>query len=80
MSLKNQLVKDVNDFLKVAGRPSQRDRLTATKLGLRVTGNPNLIFRLRSGKDIHLSTYDKLLGEMERWYRRNGYYQGEEEE
>ena len=75
MSAREQLVKDVKSFLRIASSPAQKDRMTATRLGKRVTGNPNLVPRLFNGKDIHLTTYDKLIMEMERWYERNGYYE-----
>lgn len=75
MSARDQLIKDVKAFLRIASSPAQKDRMTATRLGKRVTGNPNLIPRLFGGKDINLKTYDKLIREMEIWYERNGYYE-----
>jgi len=74
MSVRDQLIKDVKAFLRIASSPAQKDRMTATRLGKRVTGNPNLIPRLIAGKDIQLTTYEKLIMEMEKWYERNGYY------
>lgn len=75
MSARDQLIKDVKAFLRIASSPAQKDRMTATRLGKRVTGNPNLIPRLLGGRDINLTTYDKLIREMEIWYERNGYYE-----
>jgi len=38
-----------------------------------ITGSPNMVQRLRQGKDVHLTTYEKTLDFMERWYVNNGF-------
>jgi len=40
---------------------------------LRITGSPTFVYRLRQGKDVTLTTYEKTLDFMERWYINNGY-------
>jgi hypothetical protein len=72
-SLRDEFTARVEEFLRHSSSPAEKNRITPTKLGLYITGNPNMVQRLRQGKDVHLTTYEKTLDFMERWYVRNGF-------
>jgi|DEB0MinimDraft_3_1074331.scaffolds.fasta_scaffold00291_16 hypothetical protein len=72
-SLRDEFAARVEEFLSHANRPRNQRRITAAGLGLRITGSPTFVYRLRQGKDVTLTTYEKTLDFMERWYINNGY-------
>ena len=72
-SLRDEFAARVEEFLRHSSSPAERNRVSASKLGMHITGSPNMVQRLRQGKDVHLTTYEKTLDYMERWYARNGF-------
>ena len=75
MQTRDYLLEQVHAFLKLASGPKVEDRVSANRLGMLVCGSPNLVSRLKSGKDVYTSTYDKTIFVMEEWYEDNGYYE-----
>lgn len=57
-ALHDQLLRDVEKFL-------ERHEVSASRFGTDAVGNPNLVFDLRKGSDIHLRTADKLYRYMD---------------
>jgi len=72
-SLRDEFAARVEEFLRHSSSPVERNRVTASRLGMYITGSPNMVQRLRQGKDVHLTTYEKTLDFMERWYVNNGF-------
>lgn len=72
-SLRDEFAARVEEFLRHASSPAVEQRVSATKLGKYITGSPNMVQRLRLGCDVHLTTYERTLDFMERWYERNGF-------
>ena len=74
MGTREQLVEQVREFLKLAGSPGTKDRVSATLFGMNVARSPNFVRRLYAGHDITTTTYDRTIEFMEKWYEQNGYY------
>ena len=74
MSTRQLLVQQVQEFLKLAGSPGTKNRVSATYFGMNVARSPNFVRRLYAGHDVTTSTYDRAIAFMEKWYSQNGYY------
>jgi hypothetical protein len=77
MSTRENLVRDVKQFLSIAGGPGTTDRISPTLLGLKVANSPNFVPRLFKGHDVTTATYDRAIDFMERWYEKHGLYEDE---
>ena len=58
-SLHDGLVADVEAFLA-------RTEISPSRFGMESVGNPNVVFDLRKGRDLHLRTADKLYSYMDK--------------
>ena len=77
MSTRDNLVRDVKQFLSIAGSPGTIDRISPTLLGLKISNSPNFVPRLYSGHDVTTATYDRAIDFMEKWYEEHGLYEDE---
>jgi len=74
MSTRQLLVQQVQEFLRLAGSPGTKNRVSVTYFGMSVARSPNFVRRLYAGHDITTTTYDRTIEFMEEWYEKNGYY------
>ena len=64
---KAKLLKDIESFL-VDNKNANKDKISETSFSIKVAKTPNLISRLRAGKDVTTSTLDSCYSFINDWY------------
>ena len=60
---RDRLLAYIEDFLDETG-------MSYTRFGMIVTNSPNLVSKLREGKDVTTNTYDRCIRAMDVWRAR----------